>query len=153
MIPTRDAAIAITICIPVPAPSAIASITLALLPLLSIFTSVIDCTGSVCGSNIFATRILPTGTSALAIRRYSIGIPSAWYPPRMDTDILPIPDTRITNISLSVRFPIYLLTRIGLSVWPKNMLATATKLSTSVVPISFPTALPIHFTTNPRIPR
>ena len=64
-----------TSCIPVPAPSAMASITLALLPLLSIFTSVIDCTGSVCGSNIFATRILPTGTSALAIRRYSIGIP------------------------------------------------------------------------------
>ncbi len=147
-----EAPIDITICIPVEAPSARASITLELFPLLSILTSVIDLASSVCGRTILETIMLPIGTIALAINRYSIGIPKAWYPPKIEADMLPIPETRITKISLSVKSLRYLLTRIGLSVCPKNILATATKLSTSVVPITLPTPFPIHLTTNPITP-
>ena len=61
----------------------------------------------------------------------------------MDTDIPPMPETRTTITSLSVIWPRYLLTRMGLSVCPRNMVATATKLSTSEVPIA------THCFTNP----
>ena len=60
----------------------------------------------------------------------------------MDTSILPIPATRITKISLSVIRPMYLLINTGLLVWPRNILAVATKLSTSVEPTSFLTNRP-----------
>ena len=116
-------------------------------------TSSIFCASSNSGNNIFDIAILPNGTNALAIKIYSIGIPNATYPPIIVADILPIPDIKTTIISLSVIDLRYLLTNIGLSVCPKNILATATKLSTLLVPNSFPTIVPIILTINPNIPR
>ena len=67
--------------------------------------------------------------------------------------ILTLPASRTSSVwGRSILATMMLPTGIGLSVCPRNMLATATKLSTSEVPISLPTALPIHFTTNPKIP-
>ena len=121
--------------------------------MLSILTFSIFSTVSNSGNNNFDIAILPNGTSALAIKRYSIGIPNATYPPIIVADILPIPDINTTMISLSVIDIKYLLINIGLSVCPKNMFATATKLSTLLVPNNFPTTVPITLTINPKIPR
>ena len=74
---TRDAPMDSAICMPVTAPSATASITLVLFPLLSILTLPTSRTSSVWGRSILATIMLPTGTSVLAIRRYSMGMPRA----------------------------------------------------------------------------
>ena len=156
IIAISDAPMAKTVCKPLIAPSAIAPKrfvleSFSILTLTSSRDFTISFSDS--GSNILAIAILPIGTSALAINKYFIGIPSAVYPPIIVADILPIPDTNTTTISLLVILPKYLLTNTGLSVCPKNILATATKLSTSVVPNILPTTFPIILTINPITPK
>ena len=64
-----DDEISQTTCRPTPAPFIIASIALVLPPLLSIFRLSTLLHVSISGKIILAMRILPTGTSMLAIRR------------------------------------------------------------------------------------
>ena len=105
------------------------------------------------GNIIFDTIILPRGTNDPPINKYCIGIPIAAYPISTVADILPIPEIKTSIISLSVIFFKYLLTSIGDSVCPRNILAVATKLSTFEVPSILPIIPPITLTTAPIIPR
>ena len=115
-------------------------------PFLSITTSLTVASLLVSGINILETIILLNGTNAPAINKYCIGIPIPTYPINTVADILPIPDTNTNNNSLLVIACKYLLTNIGDSVCPKNMFATATKLSTLLVPNTFCIAPPINET-------
>ncbi|MPN29694.1 hypothetical protein SDC9_177147 [bioreactor metagenome] len=105
------------------------------------------------GKSILETIILPKGTKAPPINKYSIGIPIPAYPIRTVADILPIPDIKTSIISLSLIPGKYFDTRIGDSVCPRNIFATATKLSTLLVPRTLPITPPITLTTAPIIPK
>ena len=99
-----------------------------------------------CGISEAAQVGTSNGTKAPAINKYSIGIPIPTYPINTEADILPIPDINNIKSSLLVIVGKYLLTSIGDSVCDKNMLATATKLSTLLVQNNFCIVPPINLT-------